>query len=97
MGPADELAEDEILAFIDGYAHEAGPAALPAMTVVIGSSLYLLHLPNVDRDGEAWEAKRMELADRRIFIAADEDDDEPTYSGQEADLYLLRTVMNDNG
>jgi hypothetical protein len=39
----------------------------------------------------------MELADRRIFIAADEDDDEPTYSGQEADLYLLRTVMNDNG
>ena len=93
MGPANELAGDEILAFIDAYAMEAGPAALAALTVVIGSSLYLLHLPDVDRDGVAWEAKRMELADRRIFIANGEDDDEPAYSGEHADLYLLRTSL----
>jgi len=93
MGPPNELAEDEILAFIDGYAVEAGPAAVAALTVVIGSSLYLLHLPGVDREGEAYETKRLELADRRLLIANDEDDDEPTYSGEYADLYLLRASL----
>lgn len=89
MGPAG-IDEQAVVDWIDAYAVEAGPQAPSVTTVVIGSSLYLLHLPGLDKEGEAWDAKVLELAGRRIYLD-NEDDDEATYSGLRADLHLLRS------
>jgi len=86
-----ELAEAEVVSWIDGYAEEAGPLAPPVLTVVIGASLYLLHIPSLDRELRAWDYKVAELASRLIFI--DSDDDEPEFTGLKADLYRLRKLI----
>jgi len=88
------LAEEEVIAWIDGYADEAGPAAPPVLTVVIGSSLYLLHIPALDRELAAWDYKVAELSSRLIFI--DSDDDEPEFTGLRADLYRLRKLIEND-
>ena len=89
MGPTG-INEQGVVDWIDAYAVEAGPLAPSVMTVVIGSSLYLLHLPALDKEGEAWDTKLLELAGRRIYLDNDVDD-EATYSGLRADLHLLRS------
>jgi len=91
LGGVGELVEEEVIAWIDGYAAEAGPAAPAALTVVIGSSLYLLHIPSLDRELTAWDYKVAELSSRLIFI--DGEDDEPEFIGREADLYRLRKLV----
>lgn len=88
------LAEEEVISWIDAYAYEAGPAAPSILTVVIGASLYLLHIPSLDRELEAWDAKVRELAGRRIYI--DSDEDEPEFTGLRADLYRLRKKFTDD-
>lgn len=94
LGGNEELVEEEVIAWIDGYAAEAGPAAPAALTVVLGSSLYLLHLPGLDRELEAWDYKVAELSSRLIFI--DSEDDEPEFMGREADLYRLRKLIDND-
>lgn len=88
VNPAEATAEEEIIAWIDGYASEAGPAAPATLTAIIGSGMYLLHIPALDIDLLAWDHKMVELAGRNIYV--DSIDPEPTYSGLYADLYLLR-------